>query len=140
MTVHMSLPTSGVGLVRSRITTAAALVGIAALSTVAAASPAIAASHPAARALACRASVSDVFPTDGNSTVVQVKTVAGARVTTAAHYETTTTTQSAKANRSGLVAITYYIGGATKGYPVLVTVKVQSGSRSGSCRTAYLPV
>ena len=139
MTVHMSLPTSGVGLVRPNnhcgSTRGHCRVEYRRRSV--ASDRRVASGGPCSR---MSASVSDVFPTDGNSTVVQVKTVAGARVTTAAHYETTTTTQSAKANRSGLVAITYYIGGATKGYPVLVTVKVQSGSRSGSCRTAYLPV
>ena len=121
--------------VRSRMSIAAAVIGMVALGgTFAAASPANAAFRP----LACRAVVSDAHPT--KTTVVYVLTVAGARVTISAHYKTTTNAESARANRAGIASTSYYTGGATPGYKVVVTVLVQSGSRVGACLTSYVPV
>ena len=104
----------------------------------AAASPANAAPRPGTPALACRAAVSDAHPT--KTAVVYVLTAAGARVTISAHYKTTTNTESARANRAGIASTSYYTGGATPGYKVVVTVLVQSGSRVGACLTSYVPV
>ena len=101
--------------------------------------PAQAVAQPAAKALACRASVSTPHPEDYSTVVVYVSTVANARVSTAAHYKTTTHVESAQANRAGEASTSYDISDATTGYRVVVTVSVQSGSRSGSCRTSYTP-
>ena len=125
--------------VRSRMSSAAALIGMVAMvGTGAAAAPANAASRPGTPALACRAVVSDAHPS--KTTVVYVLTAAGARVTISAHYKTTTNTESARANRAGIASTSYYTGGATPGYKVVVTVLVQSGSRVGACLTSYVPV
>ena len=101
--------------------------------------PAQAVAQPAAKALACRASVSNAHPTDYSTVVVYVSTVSNARVSTAAHYKTTTHVEAAKANRVGQASTSYDISDATTGYQVIVTVSVRSGSRSGSCRTSYTP-
>ncbi len=101
--------------------------------------PAQALAQPAAKASACRASVSNAHPEDYSTVVVYVSTVSNARVSTAAHYKTTTHVKSTKANRAGHASTSYDISDATTGYRVVVTVRVRSGSRSGSCRTSYTP-
>jgi hypothetical protein len=80
--------------------------------------PASAVARASAKTLTCRASVSNAH---------------------LSHYRTITNTQSAKANSHGLAAISYDISDATEGFKVIVTVRVQSGSRSGRCQTSYIP-
>ena len=93
----------------------------------------------ATTALPCSASMSNRYPADYTTTDVRVQTVAGAGVTTVAHYKTVNRTHTGKANNKGVATIAYYISGATPGYRVNVSVRVTYGSRSGSCSTWFLP-
>lgn len=102
-------------------------------------SPAQAVAHASQKPLACRASVSNAHPSDYSTTTVDVVTVANAHVTTSAHYRTTTDTRSATANGHGRATISYDVSDATEGFRVIVTVRVQSGNRSGTCQTSYVP-
>jgi hypothetical protein len=115
---------------------AALATGIAGVALV---SPTPAVAHQSSKALVCRASVSDRFPSDDSTVVVYVETVGNAHVATSAYYESTTDTMFAKANRHGRALTKYDVSDATKGYKVIVTVKVKSNSRSGQCRTSYTP-
>lgn len=101
--------------------------------------PAPAVARASSKALACYASVSDAHPSDYSTTTVYVETVPNAHVTTSAHYRTTTNTESAKADSHGRAAISYDVSDATEGFKVIVTVRVQSGSRPGHCQTSYVP-
>lgn len=101
--------------------------------------PSWAAARSSATALACRASVSDRFPSEDSAEIIDVATVAHAHVATSAHYESTTDTMVAKANRHGHASTRYDVSDATRRYKVIVTVKVESGDRSGYCRTSYTP-
>lgn len=102
-------------------------------------SPAPAGARASSRAIACRAWVSNAYPSEYSTTIVYVDTVAKARVTTSAHYRTTTDTRSARADGHGRAAIGYDVSDATEGFKVIVTVRVQSGNRSGRCQTSYTP-
>src|SRR5450756_3126436 len=70
---------------------------------------------------------------------VNVHTVGYASVTTIAHYKTTNHKKSGKAGKKGDASIGYYISRATPGYRVVVSVRVVSGKRSGSCSTWFIP-
>ena len=124
---------------RHRLSRAASALVATAVASSVLLPPAQAVARASAKTLACRASVSDARPSDYSTTTVYVKTVAKARVTTSAHYRTTTNTQSAEANSHGRAAINYDVSDATEGFKVIVTVRVQSGSRSGRCQTSYVP-
>jgi hypothetical protein len=120
----------------------AAPVAVAALLTAgvagtAVASPAVAA--PASTALPCHASMSNNRPRDYTTTYVLVHTTGYASVTTVAHYRTTNHKKTGTAGRRGNASIGYYISGATPGYKVVVSVRVVSGHRSGSCSTSFIP-
>jgi hypothetical protein len=102
-------------------------------------SPAPAGADASAKALECHASVSNAHPSDGSTTIVHVETVAKARVTTSARYRTTTNTKLTKANEHGSASTSYNVSDATKGFRVIVTVRVHRANRSGACRTSYMP-
>ena len=84
--------------------------------------------------------MSNSHPWDYSTTDVLVSTVGSAAVTTTAHYRTTTTTHRGVANAAGKAVIAYRISRATKNFPVVVSVRVQKGSRTGSCSTSFTPV
>jgi hypothetical protein len=92
-----------------------------------------------ATALPCSASMSNSHPPDYTTVRVNVHTATFARVTTVAHYRTTSTTHHGTAGHRGNVSISYYISGATPGYTVHVSVSVVKGSRHGSCSTSFTP-
>ena len=120
----------------------AAPVAVAALLTAGAAVTAVAAqavASPASAALTCHASMSDNHPRDYTTTDVRVHTAAHASVTTVAHYRTTNHKKTGTAGSGGNASIGYYISGATPGYRVVVSVRVVSGHRSGSCSTWFTP-
>jgi hypothetical protein len=91
------------------------------------------------KALPCRASMSNSRPKDYTTTDVHVHSASRARVTTVAHYRTTSTKHHASAGRKGNATIAYYISGATPGYKVTVSVSVVKGSRTGRCSTSFRP-
>ncbi len=92
-----------------------------------------------ANGLPCHASMSNYHPADYTTVTVRVRTAGLARVTTVAHYRTTSTTHHGRANSAGRAGIRYYISGATPGYKVKVSVTVRKGTRKGSCSTAFTP-
>jgi hypothetical protein len=89
--------------------------------------------------LTCAASMSNAHPKDYTTTVVDVTTAGRARVTTVAHYKTTSTTHQAIATGSGRATIPYRISSATPGRPVPVNVTVALGARTGGCSTGFTP-
>jgi hypothetical protein len=89
--------------------------------------------------LACHATMSNYHPADYTTVTVRVRTAGLAKVTTVAHYRTTSTTHHGRANSAGQAGIRYYISGATPGYKVKVSVTVRKGTRKGSCSTAFTP-
>jgi hypothetical protein len=98
------------------------------------------ASNSSAAALACTAHIDNPHPTDYSTVTVLIRTRSNARVTTTAHYRTTSTVKTAQASASGTASIAYRISRATSGFRVIVTVVVKSGSLIGSCRTLFTPV
>jgi hypothetical protein len=120
-------------------------VAVAALLTAGAALPAVAApaaaapASPASAALPCHAWMSNNRPRDYTTTYVKVHTTGYAAVTTVAHYRTTNHKKTGTAGKRGNASIGYYISGATPGYKVVVSVRVVSGRRSGSCSTSFIP-
>ena len=121
------------------LTAGAALSAVAtpAVATPAVAAPAVAA--PVSAALPCHASMSNSRPRDYTTTYVLVHTTGYASVATVAHYRTTNHKKTGTAGRRGNASIGYYISGATPGYRVVVSVRVVSGHRSGSCSTWFIP-
>ena len=101
--------------------------------------PAASAAGIPARALPCHASMSNSHPADFTTTIVRVRSVARASVTTVAHYRTTNTTHHGRTNASGRAGIPYRISGATPGFRVKVDVTVKKGTRKGSCQTSFTP-
>jgi hypothetical protein len=90
--------------------------------------------------LTCTASMSDQQPTDYTNTDVIVRTgVAGADVTTTAHYKTTDTSHQAVATSNGEADIQYYISRATPGYTVVVDITVTANGATRSCSTSFTP-
>jgi hypothetical protein len=120
-------------------------VAVAALLTAGAALPAVAApaaaapASPASTALPCHAWMSNNRPRDYTTIYVKVHTTGYAAVTTIAHYRTTNHKKTGTAGKRGNASIGYYISGATPGYKVVVSVRVVSGHRSGSCSTSFIP-
>jgi hypothetical protein len=83
--------------------------------------------------------MSDSAPADYSDIDVYVKTgIAGATVTTTAHYKTTDTTHSGVADGSGNADIVYRISRATPGFTVNVDVTV-SGAATETCTTSFTP-
>lgn len=99
------------------------------------------ASASAARSkpLPCHARMSTSRPADDTTTIVEVKSVAKARVTTVAHYRTVNREHHGRTNRHGRAGIPYFISGATPGFRVVVDVTVRWPHRSGSCQTSFTP-
>lgn len=123
--------------VAALLTAGAALPAMAAPTT---AAPAAAApAWPASAALPCHAWMSNNRPRDYTTTYVKVHTTGYAAVTTVAHYKTTNHKKTGTAGKRGNASIGYYISGATPGYKVVVSVRVVSGHRSGSCSTSFIP-
>ncbi|HEX5400861.1 MAG TPA: hypothetical protein VFX16_01020 [Pseudonocardiaceae bacterium] len=95
---------------------------------------------PPVSPLTCRASMSDSTPSHNERTDVIVTTgVAGASVTTTAHYKTTTHPESGVAGSNGKADISYDISRATYGFTVDVDVEVTSHGASKSCSTSFTP-
>jgi hypothetical protein len=107
--------------------------------TVSALTSGAAAATATAKALPCRASMSNNRPKDYTTTDVRVHSASRAHVTTVAHYRTTKTTHHATAGSKGNATIAYHISGATPGYKVTVSVSVTKGSRAGHCSTSFIP-
>ena len=95
---------------------------------------------PSSAPLTCHASMSNAHPKDYTTTDVLVSTVGSAAVTTTAHYLSKLTTHHGVANAAGKAVIEYKISRATKGFRVVVSVRVQKASRTGSCSTSFTPV
>lgn len=113
-------------------------VAIAAVLTVA--PVALAASPAAAATPSCAVSMSVPRPAQHTTTVVRVSGVGGsAKVTTAAHYKTTTNTKQAIASTKGQASVAYSIASATKGYKVVVSVTATKGSTTWKCSTSFTP-
>jgi hypothetical protein len=101
--------------------------------------PGMADAAPMRKPLPCHAAMSSAHPADYTTTVVNVKTVADARITTVAHYRTVNREHHGRANRHGKAGIPYYISRATPGFRVIVDVTVRWPHRTGSCETAFVP-
>ena len=93
----------------------------------------------AAAALTCRASMSDSTPDQYSNVTVRVKTAPRAQVRTVAHYRTTDTAKSKRANSAGKANLVYYISSATAGYRVKVDVKVTKNGQTKTCSTSFTP-
>ena len=93
----------------------------------------------ASKPLPCHASMNNAKPRDYTDVDVNVVTASADRITTVAHYKTTKTTHTGTANRKGDASIRYYISGATPDFKVVVSVRVTSGNRTGSCSTSFVP-
>jgi hypothetical protein len=105
------------------------------------ASPAIAsAPSEAAKPLPCRAHMDKTHPADNSTVHVIVKTAPQANARAVAHYKTTSTGHSRRADKHGNTSIPFDIGSATPGFLVKVTVTVtKKGRPAGSCKTSFRP-
>lgn len=83
--------------------------------------------------------MSDATPKQYSNVYVRVRTAKGAKIRTVAHYKTTKTYKSGRANTRGLANIKYYISGATPGRRVDVSVTVSKSGRSRTCSTSFRP-
>ena len=90
--------------------------------------------------IGCSAHVNIPRPTDYSTVTIVIHTKGSARVTTTAHYRTTTNIKSTVASPSGSASVAYRISRATSGFQVVVTVTVRLGSSTGACRTSFTPV
>ena len=95
---------------------------------------------PSAKGVSCRASVSSASPADYTTVDIEVRTAAGASVTTVAHYKTTDHPKTAVADGAGHATVGYDVSGATPGYTVRVDVTASAGSRTAHCSTSFTPV
>jgi hypothetical protein len=93
----------------------------------------------AAASVPCHASMSDSTPKDYTNVYVRVSTSSYASVHTVAHYKTTNTAHTVRANSTGHASVKYYISGATPGYRVYVDVTVTKNQHHGYCRTSFVP-
>jgi hypothetical protein len=93
-----------------------------------------------ANGLSCRASVSSTSPADYTTVNIEVRTAAGASVTTVAHYKSTDHPKSAVADGAGHATVAYDVSGATPGYKVRVNVTASAGARAAHCFTSFTPV
>ncbi|WP_028049759.1 hypothetical protein [Cellulomonas sp. URHD0024] len=88
----------------------------------------------------CTASMSVTAPAQYTTTVVRVSGVGGsAKVTTAAHYKTTTNQKQTTASTTGKASVAYSISRATKGYKVVVSVSATKGTSTWKCSTSFTP-
>ena len=78
-------------------------------------------------------------PAQNTTETIGIKTVADAKVVTAAHYLTGPEKQTTTTNGLGVGSVTYSIGSAGTKTPVKVTVAVSKGARKGSCSTSFTP-
>lgn len=92
-----------------------------------------------ATALHCSAKMSNTRPKQNSVVYLNVKTVAAASVSATAHYSSTDTTKTGKANGSGVASIAFRIGRASTSYEVVVEVTVTKGGDSGTCSTSFTP-
>jgi len=123
---------------RASLILAAPVMALLAVATPAvSASAAPAAAHPVK--LPCRAWMSNAKPKDYSTIDVWVATARDAAVTTVAHYKTTSTKHTGRANSKGDAGIAYRISDATPGYKVNVSVSVTAGRSGGSCSTSFVP-
>lgn len=91
--------------------------------------------------LTCTAHMTNTSPTQYSTTTVVVATgVAGAQVTTTAHYKTTDTTHTGVADSAGTAEVPYKISRATIGYTVVVDVTATNAGHSATCTTSFTPV
>ncbi len=67
------------------------------------------------------------------------KPVSGAPIKTVAHYKTTDTTKYGTTGSDGKCMIDYYIGNATVGYTVVVSVTASYGGLSAVSSTSFTP-
>ena len=88
----------------------------------------------------CTARVDIQHPTDYSTVTVSIHTKGNARITTTAHYRTTSTVKTAIASASGSALIAYRISRATSRFTVVITVSTRLGAASGACRTSFTPV
>ena len=116
-----------------------AAIATLAMSTALVGQAATAGNASALKPLTCKAHMSDYHPSHNETVDVLVKTKRHAHVTTTAHYKTTSTTHSARANGHGRASIGYDISDATYGYKVHVSVTVRKHGHSGSCSTWFTP-
>lgn len=130
----------------SRLTrrTSVALAGLLVVAPLALVGPAAHAAvvQPAGVTKSCSASASPSNPRQNTYVTINVSRLSkGAKVTTVAHYKTTSTTKTATANSYGKAAPSYYISRATIGYPVRVnvTAKSPSGYTTWTCSTSFTP-
>jgi hypothetical protein len=70
---------------------------------------------------------------------VRVRTVAGAKVFTVAHYKTVNRAYYRLASSAGRATVGYYVSGATPGYKVVVDITVVTGHQANSCSTSFTP-
>jgi hypothetical protein len=89
--------------------------------------------------LKCSARVSNAHPSRYTTVVISIATKGNAAVTSTAHYRTKDTVKSTTANTAGSASISYYISGATKGYTVVVGVRVSLRGSNSSCSTQFTP-
>ena len=123
---------------RASLVLAAPVTALLAVATPAvSASAAPIAANPAK--VPCRTWMSNSKPKDYSTVDVWVVTAKNAAVTTVAHYKTTSTKHTGRANRKGDAEIAYRISDATPGYKVNVSVSVTSGRYRGSCSTSFVP-
>ena len=61
-------------------------------------------------------------PADYTTVYIDIRTAAGAPVTTVAHYKTTDNQKTATAGGGGQATVGYYISGASPGYTVTVDI------------------
>lgn len=126
-----------------KLTRASLVLAAPVTALLAVATPAVSASAAPVTAhkttVPCHTWVSNSKPKDYSTVDVWVVTGGRASVTTVAHYRTTNTKHTAKANAKGDAEIAYRISGATPGYKVKVSVSVASGHHAGSCSTSFTP-
>ena len=108
--------------------------------------PATAATYLAPTAnVVVTASVSNATPAQNSSVTVSAKLVdngqpiANAPMTTTWHYKTSTPTCTGTTGSDGIASCRRYIGGATKGYTVLVTVTLTWNGQTYMGQTAFKP-
>src|SRR5664279_3876160 len=70
--------------------------------------------------LPCSAHVDKPHPTDYSTVTVFIHTRGSARVTTIAHYRTTSNVKTTTANPSGSASVPYRISRATSGFKVVI--------------------
>jgi hypothetical protein len=124
---------------RSRQITTAVATSAVGITTLLTAQFLGAATSAAASAPSCKATMSNYHPRQYSDVFVHVKTAKHAKVHTTAHYKTTSTSHSRRADQSGRASIDYYISGATPGYKVHVDVTVRKHGHSDSCSTWFTP-